>query len=74
VAEPGTSGVAEQLFRTFKEHLDHGRVFRTIDAVREALRAFAARSNAAWPIGKNGCLGPATLRRQHERATMPVAA
>jgi hypothetical protein len=58
MAEPGTDAVAERLFRTFKEHLDHGRVFRTIDAVREALRAFAARTNAAWPIGKNRCLGP----------------
>jgi hypothetical protein len=58
MAEPGTSAVAERLFRAFKAHLVHGRVFRTIDAVREALRAFAARTNAAWPIGKNGCLGP----------------
>jgi hypothetical protein len=74
VAEPGTDAVAERLFRTFKEHLVHGRVFRTIDAVREALRAFAARTNAAWPIGKNGCLGPRDARAAHRDTTLSRAA
>jgi hypothetical protein len=36
VGQPRTGGVVERLFRTFNEHLVHGRVFRSIDAVREA--------------------------------------
>jgi hypothetical protein len=42
VAEAETNGVIERLFRTLKEQIIHGRVFRTIDEVREAVRDFAA--------------------------------
>ena len=37
----------------------HGRIFQTIDEVRDAVRAFAARYNAEWLIEKNGHLSPA---------------
>jgi transposase InsO family protein len=74
VGEPATNGVVERFFRTLKEQVVHGRVFETIEDVREAVRACIARSNAAWPVEKNGTLSPATLRRRHELAAMPVAA
>jgi hypothetical protein len=54
--------------------LVHGRVYETIEDVREAVRACIARTNAAWLVEKNGHLSPATLRRQHELAAMPMAA
>ena len=62
VGEPQTNGVIERLFRTLKEQAIHGRVFQTIDEVRDAVRAFAARYNAEWLIEKNGYLSPLDAR------------
>ena len=45
-----------------KEQIVHGRVFQTIDEVRDAVRAFAARYNAEWLIEKNGYLSPRDAR------------
>jgi len=62
VAEPETNGVIERLFRTLKEQVVHGRVFQTIDEVRDTLRDFAARYNAEWLIEKNGHRSPLDAR------------
>ena len=62
VGEPETNGAIERLFRTLKERAIHGRIFRTIDDVREAVRAFVARYDAEWLIEKNGHRSPADMR------------
>jgi transposase InsO family protein len=62
VGEPETNGVIERLFRTLKEQIVHGRIFQTIEEVRDAVRAFAARYNAAWLIAKNGFRSPRDAR------------
>ena len=62
VGEPETNGVIERLFRTLKEQVIHGRVFQTIDEVRDAVRDFAARYNAEWLIEKNGHRSPLEAR------------
>ena len=62
VGEPQTNAVIERLFRTLKEQIVHGRIFRTIDEVRDAVRAFAARYNAEWLIEKNGYRSLADMR------------
>jgi putative transposase len=62
VGEPATNGVIERLFRTLKEQFVHGRIFRTIDEVRDAVRAFAARYDAEWLIEKNGHRSPDAMR------------
>jgi len=62
VGEPETNGVIERLFRTLKEQVLHGRVFQTIDDVRQAVRAFADTYNAEWLIEKNGHLSPLDVR------------
>src|SRR5215218_9448764 len=62
VAEPETNGVIERLFRTLKEQAIHGRIFQTIDAVRDAVRAFVARYTAEWLVEKNGYRSPAEMR------------
>src|SRR3712207_3343728 len=54
VGEPETNGVIERLFRTLKEQVVHGRIFQTIEEVRDAIRTFVARYNAEWLIEKNG--------------------
>lgn len=62
VGQPETNGVIERFFRTLKEQAIHGRVFQTIDEVRDAVRDFAARYNAAWLIEKNGYRSPLDAR------------
>ncbi|QXM26170.1 integrase core domain-containing protein [Elioraea tepida] len=72
--QPQTNGVVERFFRTLKEQVVHGRVFETLEDLRDAVRAFIARYNAQWLIEKNGHLSPHARRRQHELAAMPMAA
>lgn len=74
VGQPETNGVIERFFRTLKEQIVHGRVFQTLEDVRDAVRAFIARYNADWLIEKNGYLSPHALRRQRKLATTPMAA
>jgi putative transposase len=74
VAEPETNGVIERFFRTFKEQVVHGRIYQTIDEVRDAVRAFAARYNAEWLIAKNGYLSPAATRAAWNQSNLRLAA
>jgi putative transposase len=74
VGEPETNGVIERLFRTLKEQVVHGSIFRTIDEVRDAVRAFVARYNAEWLIEKNGHRSPADMRAAWQEQTFRRAA
>ena len=74
VAEPETNGCIERLFRTLKEQAIHGRIFQTIDEVREAVRAFVARDNAEWLVEKNAYRSPAHMRADWQRETFRRAA
>jgi putative transposase len=74
VGEPETNGVVERFFRTLKEQAIHGRVFQTIDEVRDAVRDFAARYNAEWLIEKNGYLSPLDARTARLDTTLRRAA
>ena len=74
VGQPETNGVIERFFRTFKEQVVHGRIFQTIDEVRDAVRDFVACYNAEWLIEKNGHLSPDAMREKWNRKTMPRAA
>ena len=48
VAEPQTNGVAERFNRTLKEQIIHGRVYRNIAELRDAVRDFVEVYNAQW--------------------------
>jgi transposase InsO family protein len=74
VAEPETNGVAERFFRTFKDQIVHGRIYSTIDQVRDAVRTFFDRYNAEWLIIKNGLRSPNHARRMWNEADMKQAA
>ena len=52
----------------------HGRIFRTIDEVRDAVRTFAARYNTEWLIEKNGHRSPADMRAARQEQTFRRAA
>ena len=74
VAEPETNGVIERLFRTLKEQAIHGRIFQTIEDVRDAVRAFVARYNAEWLIEMNGHRSPEAMRAAWHDQTFRRAA
>jgi putative transposase len=74
VGEPETNGVIERLFRTLKEQIVHGRIFQTIDEVRDAARSFVARYNAGWLIEKNGYRSPDAARAAWYEETFRRAA
>jgi transposase InsO family protein len=63
VAEPETNGVAERFNRTLKEQAVYGRIFRNLEAVREAVDAFVTRYNAHWRLEKLGFQTPLEARQ-----------
>jgi hypothetical protein len=52
----------------------HSRIYQTIDEVRDAVRAFATRCNAAWLIEKNGYRSPDAARAAWNQETFRRAA
>jgi len=52
----------------------HGRIFQTIENVRDAVRAFVVRYNAEWLIEKNGYRSPADMRAAWQEETFRSAA
>ena len=60
---PTWSGVAERFNRTLKEQIIHGRIYRNIAELRNAVRGFVEQYNAQWIVEKNGYLSPAQARQ-----------
>jgi len=58
VAEPQTNGVADRFNRTLKEQVIHGRLFRNLEEVRQAVTAFRDRYNRHWRLEKLGFMSP----------------
>lgn len=63
--QPQTNGVVERFFRTLKEQVIYGRVFKNLEEVREAVSQFVELYNNHWLIEKNGYLSPADARRAY---------
>jgi transposase InsO family protein len=69
VAEPQTNGVAERFIRTLREQAIYGRIFRTVENVRQAVAKFVEEYNGQWRPEKLGFLTPREARQKHvERA------
>ena len=62
VAEPQTNGVAERFNRTLKEQIIHGRIYRNIAELRDAVRDFVVQ--AAAPSGPNPAIHLASYRSE----------
>ena len=52
VEQPQTNGVAERFNRTLKEQIIHGRIYRNIAELRNAVRGFVEQYNAQWIVGE----------------------
>ena len=63
VEQPQTNGVAERFNRTLKEQIIHGRIYRNIAELRNAVRGFVEQYNAQWIVEKNGYLRLKLVRR-----------
>ena len=75
IEQPQTNGVAERFFRTLKEQIIHGRVYRTVAELRAAVEAFVELYNRQWLPEKNGYLSPSATREAwYAREAQGVAA
>jgi hypothetical protein len=62
VRQPEGNGVAERAIRTLKEQLLWVRHFATVEELRQALAAFAAKYNASWIRQRHGYRTPDQIR------------
>jgi transposase InsO family protein len=62
IEQPQGNGVAERFFRTLKEQVVYGRVYRTVAELREAVDGFIALYNDQWRPEKNGFRSPSETR------------
>ena len=72
--QPQTNGVAERFLRTLQEQAIYGRVFDTIEEVRQAVAEFVELYNEYWLIEKNGYLSPRQAREAYYQRQMEAAA
>jgi transposase InsO family protein len=63
VAEPQTNGVAERFWKTLKKQVLEGRIYQTLDDLREALKAFMDLYNRQWRLEKLGGRTPEEARK-----------
>ena len=73
VRQPQTNGVVERFFRTLKEQVFHGRVFRGVEDVRQAVSEFAKTYNDSWLMEKLDFRSPREARACHEASQKGVA-
>ena len=73
VRQPEGNGVAERAIRTLKEQLLWVRHFETVEELRQALAAFAAKHNASWLRQRHGYKTPDQIRAA-QKALEPEAA
>ena len=62
IEQPQTNGVAERFFKTLKEQIIHGRVYRTVAELRTAVEQFVDLYNEQWLPEKNGFMSPSATR------------
>ena len=63
IEQPQTNGVAERFFKTLKEQIIHGRIYRTVAELRAAVEAFVDLYNEQWLPEKNGFMSPSATRK-----------
>lgn len=75
IEQPQTNGVAERFFKSLKEQIVHGRIYRTVAEVRDAVDTFVNLYNDQWLPEKNGFINPSPTREAwYARQAQEVAA
>jgi len=72
--QPQTNGVAERFLRTLQEQAIYGRVFDTVEDVRQAVAEFVELYDESWLIEKNGYLSPRQAREAYYEREVEAAA
>ena len=67
--QPETNVVCERFFRTLKEQVIFGQIFRTVAEVRAAVSEFVARYNSDWRLARLGFRSPLDYRARHAAAS-----
>ena len=62
IEQPQTNGLAERFFRTLEEQVDYGRMFETVEDLRQAVGRFVELYNSQRLLEKNGHLSPLAMR------------
>jgi putative transposase len=65
IEQPQTNGVAERFFRTLKEQVIYGRIFRNTEDVRQAVAEFVEIYNHAWRLERLGYMSPVEFRNSY---------
>ena len=65
IEQPQTNGVVERFFRTLKEQIIYGRVYETVEHLREAVDKFVELYNGEWRIERLGFLSPNQARESY---------
>ena len=65
VSQPQTNGIAERFFRTLKEQAIHGRMFRNVEEVREAVDQFIQNYNSSWRLERLNYMSPVEYREYY---------
>ena len=65
VSQPQTNGIAERFFRTLKEQAIHGRMFRNVEEVRNAVDQFIQNYNSSWRLERLNYMSPVEYREYY---------
>jgi transposase InsO family protein len=75
VAEPQTNGISERFIRTLKEQVIHGKIYRNVEELRQAVGDFVKKYNSQWLLERLHYVAPRDARRHYyESAGLPRAA
>lgn len=65
IEQPQTNGVPERFFRTLKEQVIYGRVFKNAEEVRQAVARFVESYNRSWRLERLGYMSPLEYRQAY---------
>jgi transposase InsO family protein len=68
VAEPQTNGISERFIRTLKEQVIHGKIYRNVEELRQAIGDFVKKYNSQWLLERLHYVAPRDARRRYNES------